>query len=372
MTRFERSVAFWLRAYPRRWRAVRAGEVTAVLADLAGPDARRLDARAAAGLVRGGWATRWREHPPLHTYLGYRFLELPIPARYRDWARDDLAGPLYSVRLAIAGSWFVWPMLAFQRASDGRTSGTLVWFLLFGTLARATAVPPYRRRRLARKHLSPGAGEVIAPGDLNDGLVPRYRRAASPILAATAVLLTVGAVAWSTSALLHGVRTVAVEGIVVAALVGLTLVPLVVGRLRRLLPLAPAQPYRVVYGLTPARWVSVAFWSVAIGVEAWLEISGRLVLLLSGVGGVVCWLALPGVLAAWWLVRRGSSGDVAVADVGSLVFRRWVPAVDALVPGLVPVVPTLVGTTVPSRFVVARQPAPRSVRDGGRTQGGRR
>ncbi|MGV8978980.1 MAG: hypothetical protein ACOH17_13150 [Cellulomonas sp.] len=81
MTTFERSVAFWLRAYPRRWRQVRAAEVTAVLADLAGPAARRLDGRTALGLVRGGWATRWREHPPPLLWWRYRVLRRRLPRR---------------------------------------------------------------------------------------------------------------------------------------------------------------------------------------------------------------------------------------------------------------------------------------------------
>ncbi|HEX7806008.1 MAG TPA: hypothetical protein VF413_07590 [Cellulomonas sp.] len=67
MTGFHRSVAFWLRAYPRRWRAVRAAEVTAVLADLAGPPPRRLDARAAAGF----WF-------PLRTNLAVQMFMLPL------------------------------------------------------------------------------------------------------------------------------------------------------------------------------------------------------------------------------------------------------------------------------------------------------
>ena len=365
MTGFDRSVAFWLRAYPRRWRAVRAAEVTAVLADLAAPGARRLDARAAAGLVRGGWATRWRERPPVHTYLAYRFLNEPIPRQYRDWARDDLAGPLYSVRLAVARSAFMLPMLALLRP----VSGMLLLGLLFGFLALATGVPPYQRRRLVRKHLSPGAGEVLASGDLIDGLVPRYRRAAGPILAATTVLLTVGAAGWSVSALLRGVRTVAVEGIVVGALVGLALVPLVVGRLRRILPIAPAQPHRVVYGLTAGRWVSVAFWSMVFGVQAWLEISGRTAFSLAGVGGFVCWLGLPGVLAAWAVVRRVPSAGIALADVADAVLRRRVPAVDALEPGLVPADPSLVGTAVPHVDVLPVL-KPHFGGDAGRTSGG--
>ena len=69
MRDFDRSARFWLRAYPRDWRAVRGDEVTSVLRDLAAEDARRVDLRTAWNLVRGGLATRWRQTPPLRVYL---------------------------------------------------------------------------------------------------------------------------------------------------------------------------------------------------------------------------------------------------------------------------------------------------------------
>ena len=102
MTPFDRSVAFWLRAYPRRWRAARTAEITAVLTDLAEPGARRLDARAAAGLVRGGWATRRREHPPLGMWVRY-YAFAPgrtsrLPSQFDGWVRDERTGALTLVR----------------------------------------------------------------------------------------------------------------------------------------------------------------------------------------------------------------------------------------------------------------------------------
>ncbi|MBB2925462.1 hypothetical protein [Cellulomonas cellasea] len=98
---FERSVGRWLRAYPRRWRRARGAEVTAVLADLAGPDARRVDTRTALGLVVAGLATRWREHPPPRAYLTYRLGGRHPGAPWDAWLRDDVAGRLYPVRLAL-------------------------------------------------------------------------------------------------------------------------------------------------------------------------------------------------------------------------------------------------------------------------------
>ena len=69
------SIQFWMRAYPRRWRQVRGQELVDVVVDLAGPGAQALDPRSAFDLVRGGWATRWREHPLPHTWLLYRLFE---------------------------------------------------------------------------------------------------------------------------------------------------------------------------------------------------------------------------------------------------------------------------------------------------------
>jgi hypothetical protein len=97
-TTFERSVAFWLHAYPQRWRAVRSAEVTVVLADLAGPGSRWLGPRAALGLVRGGWATRWREHPPLGSSLGYYLRDRRLPAAFDHWVHDERSGVLTGFR----------------------------------------------------------------------------------------------------------------------------------------------------------------------------------------------------------------------------------------------------------------------------------
>jgi hypothetical protein len=86
------SIEFWMRAYPRRWRQARGQELVDVVVDLAGPGAQRLDARSAFDLVRGGWATRWREHPLPHTWLLYRTFDRRIPMAYRSWALDDIDG----------------------------------------------------------------------------------------------------------------------------------------------------------------------------------------------------------------------------------------------------------------------------------------
>ncbi|WP_456785788.1 hypothetical protein [Cellulomonas sp. P5_C5] len=122
MRGLDRSAAFWLRAYPRRWRAQSAAEVAEVLSDVAPAGATRLDVRAAAGLVRAGWSTRWRQRPPLGAFLRYRLRGRRPPRAYDGWLRDDLEGALYPWRAAllltaVVGSPFVaagillgWPL----------------------------------------------------------------------------------------------------------------------------------------------------------------------------------------------------------------------------------------------------------------------
>ena len=97
------STEVWIRAYPRRWREARGQELIDVVVDLAGPGAQRLDAHTAFDLVRGGWATRWREHPLTHTWLLYRVFDRRIPVAYRSWALDDVDGFWYPMRRFLGG-----------------------------------------------------------------------------------------------------------------------------------------------------------------------------------------------------------------------------------------------------------------------------
>jgi len=101
MSGLDRSAAFWLRAFPRRWRAERTAEVAEVLADLAPVGATRLDLRTATGLVRAGWAVRWRQRPPVGAFLRYRLLGRRPSRAYDGWLRDDLEGALYPWRYAL-------------------------------------------------------------------------------------------------------------------------------------------------------------------------------------------------------------------------------------------------------------------------------
>ncbi|MGN8244684.1 hypothetical protein ACTHAM_001786 [Cellulomonas soli] len=351
--RFERSVSRWLRAYPRRWRAARAAEVTAVLADLAEPGARRLDLRSGLGLVRSGWATRWREHPPPLPWLGYRLLDQRLPAQHRAWVRDDLAGGLLHVR-ALSPYFAFMGYLAFR--DDGltglvmMTTGIVVvsWVLLGG----------HRRRESVRRHLSLQPGEAPDAQSLITGWVYRTRVQAVGILPLVAGVLGLGAVAGAVAAgRAHrrlvatgcGAACVNVEGgpvdgmrtellvVVAALLLGLALVPLVRRRLLRHLP-GPDQP---------SRWLVYAGWRhrtgaaiIAAFAGGWAiaEASGHLVLVSTPATAACCLLA-PGAIAASLLVRgRPELRDVAGADVWRASVRSRSPQVDGWVPGLVPAV----------------------------------
>lgn len=100
MTTAERTARLWLRAYPRRWRYAYGEDLVGTLLDLAGPDARTVRVRDGVSVVRAGWSLRWREHPPLLPWLGYRMFEMRLPARYRYWVMDDLLDRFYTARIA--------------------------------------------------------------------------------------------------------------------------------------------------------------------------------------------------------------------------------------------------------------------------------
>ncbi|MBB2925461.1 hypothetical protein [Cellulomonas cellasea] len=154
---FARSAALWLRAYPRRWRADRAREVTEVLRDLAVPGTSRVDARTAVGLVRAGWATRWREHPPAGVYVRYRMLDRAPGSPWDGWAHDDVEGPLYPVRFAATRAAGVAIALVPVGAAEHAVGRGLVdagsvlpflgWFVLLLMVGKAIQRAVARRRR---------------------------------------------------------------------------------------------------------------------------------------------------------------------------------------------------------------------------------
>jgi hypothetical protein len=346
----DRSVAFWLRAYPRRWRVQRGGEVTAVLADIAGPGARRLDAAAAFGLVRGGWATRWREHPPLGVYLGFRLNNRPIPEDFREWARDDIEGPWFPARRGIWASWLI-VLLGNLNALLASWSWQMYALGLGIAVAGACAFPDRMRSAAVRRHLALRAGERIVPGALIEGLAPRRRLGARGALGVVGgVLAVVGGAGLPTVS----ARPPMLLATAAAAVVGLVLVPLVRHRLRLLIAACPPQPHRKLVTRNARAWAGSIAAAVAVVVclaavvavlaedhapvgALWLVTTGHLVRELSGLLAPVALLALPGVAAAARVVRRaGSEADgLSVSDVRSIVLRGRAPRVDEARLGLV-------------------------------------
>ena len=175
----ERSARFWLRAYPRRWRAAFGDDFVGVLAEVSEPRTARVPAREATAIVKGGWALRLREHPPLLRWLGYRFLDLRLPLRYQHWVVDDILGRFYVARtyftavVVLAGfSGY----LALTRDWD-ELRGIFASYLVFLVVMSFSFVTPAgrRSRRAAwQRHVSPEVpGSLLSRRDQT-----RDRRAA--------------------------------------------------------------------------------------------------------------------------------------------------------------------------------------------------
>ena len=94
----DRLLDLGLRAFPPRWRREYGAELLELSADLRSERASHRLAEA-AGLVRGGWAVRLRNRPPLRAWLAYRLLERPLPVQWHGWMRDDLEGRRLGLRL---------------------------------------------------------------------------------------------------------------------------------------------------------------------------------------------------------------------------------------------------------------------------------
>jgi hypothetical protein len=163
-----RSAAFWLRAYPRRWRRERAAEVVEVLTDLAPAGASRLDARTAAGLVRAGWATRWRQRPPVRSFLAYRLADRRPAPRYDGWLRDDIEGSLYPWRAALGLLLVIGP--PFMAMSLALGWSTMLSAAALGLTYLTTVVDNARGRG--------GTAEILFGSPPEIGPMSPYRRLA--------------------------------------------------------------------------------------------------------------------------------------------------------------------------------------------------
>jgi hypothetical protein len=357
------SIEFWMRAYPRRWREGRGQELVDVVVDLAGPSARRLDPRSAFDLVRGGWATRWREHPLPHTWLLYRMLDRRIPVAYRSWALDDIDGFCYPMRRFLGVSWFL-PLMVLS-TSKPRGSGAIPALVMFALMVASSMfiAPGWLRSQARLKHVAPRFGELPVKGALVAWDVPRERVTARSTLTWATLLLGITGAASVVAALLApkvlltiflasspemgpgfenvvapmgGHRVVAVTILLVALGVGALGAVAVRRRLGRLLSERLDQPYRALRPVTASGKLGVLFWALVIVAIVWLEVSGRIVLGLSVVPGTVALLLLPAALVALLVDRCGDAHDLAGRDVWWIATRGRVPRVDPPVRGLRP------------------------------------
>lgn len=361
----EGSVEFWMRAYPRRWREARGEDLLGLVVDLAGPDAQRLDARAAFDLLRAGLATRWREHPPLHTWLHYRVLDRRIPLRYRSWARDDIDGFFYPTRRMLLGILTIWLVTSVMNVVDPSPyPGASPAFpgphpVLFFTICALMLIIPlfmwpegWWRNSARLRQLGARPGEPYVSGTLVGANVLRERATARSMLTWSVLLLGIAGPASIIAALLasrvllvshmpdHAISAqfdVVAAGGHRLAIVGMLMVALGFGvlgatgirrRLRRLVGELPEQPYRLLQPVRRTSKASVLFWALIVVALAWLEISGRLALALSVAPGVVALFLLPGTLVALAVARRTDAPDLAGVDLWWIATRGRLPAVD--------------------------------------------
>ena len=375
-----RNVAFWLRAYPRRWRGLRGAELSGLVLDLAAPDALRLGWREALDLVRGGWATRWREHPPLPTWLLYRVFDRRIPGSYRAWVLDDIDGVLFAPRQGLF-SWVVLfnAVLVIQRTESAGTLWWFVGFICFALLASLVLWPEQNRQRARLKHIAPQPGERLVEGALVEQDVPRPRataRSALPwvvgFLAVTAamsalsvalapkVLTVVSDHRVAVAGAVRGTRDVVVVPVggrwlvaasILAVALGLGLVGAMVARRRldRLVASCPRQPHRVLRAISRSGALNVSFWVAMVVAVGGLEVSGRLVLGPTVALGAAAFVLLPGALVALGKARGGTASDLAASDVWCIAARGRLPEVDGPATALRP----LLG---PAPGVVAQWP----------------
>ena len=348
--RLARSVRRWLRAYPPRWRMVHCEELFWLVVELAGPHARRVGARAAFDLVRGGWATRWRTHPPLVTWLLYRVLDRRIPIGYRAWAQDDIDGILHPVRLMIGTMALV--VLPFAVLT--RDAGVL-WAPIGVVAVSVVFWPAVHRNRDLLKHVAPLPGEPLREGELLTVEAPRDRLAAAPtatvLIGALGVLVpgailaaALGRVGTSFRWIPAGFevdsapvvdRAPAFVVLVVALLIGLWWARRAERRLALLLPARLPQPHRRLRRRPTLGWTGPVVGAALGLVPAGAELLGAVAIGPSVVLAVAALLMIPSAVVARQRVR--DVPDVAATDVWAMLLRSEVPPVDSPLPALRPV-----------------------------------
>ncbi|MCG2803085.1 MAG: hypothetical protein L6311_13445, partial [Cellulomonas sp.] len=301
------------------------------------------------------------------------------PPRYREWARDDIDGrwfvtrrflrPLAPILVAI---WGV-PIAIGGPPIDAVPALAVVVVGLPFALRFDLLRPQhdYLRAAAATRNLLPRAGEPPTPGGFGQAWGPRPRLTArvGTILAGTGLAL--GAVMWTTTALIAP-RGLALAGCqpepganscftidpgpwdpqewaavaVIAVIVGLGLAGLAMRRTARLLGDRPAQPARVLVSRAPRVVGALVLLVPLAGWQAWLEATGRWVVLVSPWAAAICLLMLPGALVAARVARRGPS-DLALVDLWQIGVHGRAPRVDPWVVAVVRVPPAAAAPSGP-------------------------
>ncbi|GAB2840904.1 hypothetical protein GCM10022221_45250 [Actinocorallia aurea] len=174
--RFERRCNLLLRSYPPRYREVRRDEIVATLLDAAEPGASVPSPRESWDVVRGGWATRLRDRPPLWRWLAYRLLDIRVPYRHRMWVRDDALGRFHFLRTNVGHLVFMSIIMVVVSAGMGLYYGTAVlsiaettaegWLMTAGVVAFTLLNPLFHRgfrRRILLKHEFDEDGTPLGP-----------------------------------------------------------------------------------------------------------------------------------------------------------------------------------------------------------------
>ena len=338
-----------------------------MVVDLAGPGAQRLDPRSAFDLVRGGWATRWREHPLPHTWLLYRTFDRRIPVAYRSWALDDIDGFWYPMRHFLGFAWYLPLMLLITPPPGGLGAIPVPVFVMaaFMVVSSMFIAPGWNRQPGQAQARRAKGRRVAGQGGSGQSDVPRERVTARSGLTWATLILGITGAASVVAALLapkvlltivkanspemgpgfgwdnvvapkSGHRVVAVAILLVALGVGALGAMSVRRRLGRLLGEGLDQPCRVLRPVTASGKAGVLFWALVIMALAWPEVSGQIVLGLSVLLGTVALLLLPGALVALLMARGTDAHDLAGRDVWWIATRGRVPRVDPPVRGLRP------------------------------------
>lgn len=371
---FVRSVQFWSRAYPRRWRAARGDELIGLLADLAAPGARRLDVRSALDLVRGGWATRLRERPPLGPWLLYRLFGTRSLRDHLGWVADDIAGALFPLRHVMITALAIIPINVTHVWAGGISyfSTWSFWIVVVIALSLdSQLLDGYRRWRAIETYLLARTGERVTAGSWVRVRAPRRRvtaRAALPWAAAAPVGLLVACVAaaarapravrfeatepgaWPGFGLVDGgavPRGAVLAVLVLAVAAGVVLASMVRTRLRR--PgLSVDQPDRELERVGVRR---ATFVVLDVALLAALPIAEALGAVPLGLGlwlGIAAGVLAPPAVVAWLVVRQlPGAGELAFVDVRRIGLVGRAPRVDGPSSVLTPAQPSEVGAVWP-------------------------